>query len=312
MLLSSAVDLFIASVCAGRLNMTPETYRKKLKRFTDFAGDVQIESIRPADVEHFRQSLLTQQVKRRGSSVVVAPLSPFYVRGVLRMVKYLFKWLNDEGYLTVNPATRLKLPKLPQVQPKAINQETFDKLLQAAAQSGEMWARARDVAFLCLLRDTGGRLGGLLSAHVSDLDLKGSRLQVTEKGDKVRDVFFGETTNKVLVRWLEVKAVLPARSDALFIGRHGAALSRSGVSSMLRRLAKAAEVEGQRYNPHSFRHAFARDALRAGADLSSVSQMMGHASVAVTGNFYARWLPSELQQIHQRTSPGKTMSDPLG
>ena len=107
MLLSVAVDLFIASVCAGKANMTPDTYRKKIARLVMFLGDVQIESIQPADVERFRQSLLTQQVKRRGVRAVVAPLSPWYVRGVLRMVKYLFGWLFAEGYLTVNPAARI-------------------------------------------------------------------------------------------------------------------------------------------------------------------------------------------------------------
>ncbi len=311
MLLSAAITLFITSVCAGKSNLTPAAYRKKLKRLVEFLGDVAVESVQPADIERFRQAMLTQQVKRRGAQVVVAPLSAWYTRGVLRMVKYLFTWLYDEGYLTVNPAARLKLPKLPQAQPKAIDQATFEKLLEAAAASGEMWARARDVAFLCLLRDTGCRLGGLLSARVSDVDIEQHRMQVVEKGERVRYVFFGEATGKAVQRWLELRASLPVRCDRLFVSRYGGALSHGAVYTMLKRLAKAAGVEGQRFNPHSFRHAFARDVLRAGADLSSVSQMMGHTTITVTSDYYARWLPDELQEIHSRTSPGREIRDPV-
>lgn len=311
MLLSVAVDLFIASVCAGKTNETPVAYRKKLTRMLLFLGDVELESIQAADLERFRQSLLTQQVKRRGAAVVVAPLSTWYVRGVLRMTKYLFGWLSDEKHLTMNPAGRLKLPKLPQAMPKAIDQTTFDRLLDAAASSGEVWTRARDVALLCLLRDTGGRLGGLLSACVTELDLEHSTLQVTEKGDKTRDVYFGEATGAAVRRWLDLRTSLHVRSDALFIGRYGRALSSWGVYSILRRLAKSAGIEGSRFNPHSFCHAFARDLLRAGADLSSVSQLMGHSTITVTSDYYARWLPSELQEIHGRASPGRAIRDPL-
>jgi site-specific recombinase XerD len=311
MLLSTAVDLFIASVCAGKTNGTPVVYRKKLQRFTSFVGDLPVESIKPADIERFRQALLTQNVKRRGAVEIVAPLSVWYVRGNLRMVKYLFHWLSDEGHLVGNPAARLKLPQLPQAPPKAIDPDTFDKLLEAAANSGEIWARARDVAFLCLLRDTGGRLGGILGARVADVDLEHFTLSVTEKGGKQRDVFYCEATAAAVRRWLEVRKLLHVRSEALFIGRYGAALHAGGVYGILRRLARAAGVSGQRFNPHSFRHAFARDTLRAGADLSTVSQLMGHSTIAVTGDYYARWLPSELKQAHQKTAKGRAINDPM-
>lgn len=311
MLLSAALDSFIASVCAGKANETPAAYRKKLKRLLVFLGNVPIESIQPADVERFRVSLLTQRVKRRGSVEVVEPLSVWYVRGVLRMVKYFFRWCAGSDLLPADVAVRVKLPKAVQVQPKAIDPATFDKLLDAAAISGDAWARSRNVAFLYLLRDTGARVSGLLTARVSDLDLQQSTLQVTEKGGKMRPVFFNETTRGALRRWLEVRSSLRVGSDALFISRYGGAFKYSGARWLLCRLAKAAGVEGERFNAHSFRHAFARDSLRAGADLSEVSQMMGHSSIVVTADSYARWLPNELQDVHRRTSPGVSMRDVL-
>jgi site-specific recombinase XerD len=310
MLLSSAIDLFISSVCAGKQNETPTAYRVKLNRLLAFLGDLHIETIGAGDLERFRQALLTQSVKKRGALNVKAPLSVWYVRGVLRVVKHFFRWCADQGHLPGDIGGRLKIPKRPQVLPKAIDPAVFNKLLDAAAVGGDMWARARDVAFLCLLRDSGGRLSGLLKASIDDVDLYTCTLTVTEKG-KARVLFFHPVTRAALERWIEVRSSLPVRSVALFIGRRGDGLSRSGVYGMLRRLAERAGVEGARVNPHSFRHAFARDSLRAGADLSEVSQLMGHSTIAVTGDYYARWLPSELQEVHKLTSPGASMKDVL-
>jgi site-specific recombinase XerD len=311
MLLSSAIEAFISSVCAGKRNETPKAYKTKLTRLVAFLGDVDIKTVTAADLENFRQAMLTQEFKRRGSVMVREPLSVWYIRGVLRSVVFFFRWCADDGRIKVNPALRLKIPKAPQVLPKAISQETFDKLLDAAAASGEVWARARNVAFLCLLRDTGGRVSGLLSAMVGDVDLDGGTITVTEKG-KARAVFFNRVSRAALLRWLDIRKTLELQSDALFVGREGRVLTRKGVYSLLNRLADVAGLDGQRHNPHAFRHAFARDSLRAGADLSEVSQMMGHSTIKVTGDYYARWAPSELKEVHKRTSPGVTMRDVLG
>lgn len=310
MLLSRAVGLFLVSVCAGKTNETPRAYKTKLDKLISVLGDVPIETIRASDLEQFRQYLLTQPVKRRGNAWINEPLSVWYIRGVLRVTKQFFRWCAENEHLPGDPAYRLKLPKAPQTLPKAIDSGVFAKLLEAASSSGDTWARVRNVAFLCLLRDTGARVSGLLNAMVSDVDLASGVILVTEKG-KARPVFFCAASRSALGRWLDVRAVLPVACDNLFVGRSGCRLSRSGVYQLLDRLGDVAGVVGARFNPHSFRHAFARDVLRAGADLSEASQMMGHSGLAVTGDYYARWLPSELQAVHRRTSPGASLPDVL-
>ncbi len=71
---------------------------------------------------------------------------------------------------------------------------------------------------------------------------------------------------------------------------------------MLERTAQRAQLRG-RFNPHAFRHAFARDMLDNGADLATVSQLLGHRSIETTARFYARWSDEELHRKHQRFSP---------
>jgi len=314
MKLSAAITRFVADVCAGKTNETPETYRKKLHKLLDGLGDREVGRIRAGDLERFRASLLSQAGKRNGAARSEAPLSPWYIRGVLKTVRHLFRWLYDRRLVPRNPAAALKLPKEPPKNPKPIEPDTFDKLLQAASTLGEEWEHARNVAFLCLLRDSGGRLGGLLKAQIADLDLPAGVLVTMEKSGQLRTLLFNDPTRDALRAWLERRNLIHPRGEFLFIGgmgkSKGRGLTPSAVYNVLRRLAKMAGVEGQRYNPHSFRHAFARDSIMAGADLSEVSQLMGHSSIVVTADYYARYLPVELRKVHQRTSPGRQIKLP--
>ena len=77
---------------------------------------------------------------------------------------------------------------------------------------------------------------------------------------------------------------------------------------MMMRLKSAAGLEGRgRVNAHAFRHAWARDALQAGEDLSRVSQTLAHSTIRVTSDYYARWADGELKQAHSQFSPGATL-----
>lgn len=305
MKLSMAIQRFIANADGE----TRTAYERKLSVMLRYLGDCDIASITPQYLERFKADLLSRQQKRHGKSVVIGKLSPFYIRGVLKTVRHFFHWLYDRQLIKRNPAAQLKLPREPAKTPKAIEPATFDALLHAASITGQPWERARNVAFLCLLRDSGGRLGGLLCAEVGDLSLDAGLLITREKAGQLRTLLFNEPTRCALGMWLDHRAKI-ARDDALFVGRRGKALSRSAIYNILRKLAHAAGIEGERYNPHSFRHAFARDSIFAGADLSEVSQLMGHSSISVTADYYARYLPAELRRIHQRTSPGREIKLP--
>jgi site-specific recombinase XerD len=308
MKLSTAIQRYTQSV-EGE---TRAAYAKKLNVLLGALGDIDVRNITLADLERFKCDLLARRVK---AHMVEQPLSPWYIRGVLRTARQLFRWLYDRQLIRRNPAAQFKLPKEPPKNPKPIEADTFDKLLRAASITGDDWERARNVAFLCLMRDSGGRLGGLLKAQISDLNLEAGVLVTTEKSGQLRTLLFNGATRDALRAWLEHRNKIHPRGEFLFIGGWGKSLGKgltpSAVYNMLKRLAKVAGVEGQRFNPHSFRHAFARDSIMAGADLSEVSQLMGHSSIVVTADYYARYLPAELRKVHQRTSPGRQIKLPL-
>lgn len=309
MTLSELIEEFIGVVCAGKQNETPAAYRGKLKRLLTYWGDRPIDGMTAADVERFLIDLQTRSEHRRGSVVVDGGLSPWTIKTVMTTVKYFLRWCAEHGHIPNNPAQTITTPRPGKPDPKAVDAVTIERMIETAANYGPPWERTRNVAILYTLRDTGGRIGGLVNAEVQNLDLYNGYLVTREKGDQLRILFLNAPTVGALTKWLPCRQTLEPVDHHLFITATGTGLTRKGFYSSIRTIAKAANVEG-RYNPHAWRHAFARDSLRAGADLSQVSQMMGHSSIVVTADYYARWADHELKQTHRRVSPGRILPLP--
>jgi site-specific recombinase XerD len=176
--------------------------------------------------------------------------------------------------------------------------------LEAAKVEGQYWERVRNVALLLTLRDTGGRIGGVLNVTIDNLDLDLGIADTIEKGGRPGYLFLNEASKQAIREWLPMRWELNPADEFVFIGLHGKRLSRTGVYHILDRLSSIAGVENLRHNPHAFRHAFARDAMDSGADINQVSQMMNHSSVYITAKYYGRYTRRALKQIHAKTSPG--------
>lgn len=221
-------------------------------------------------------------------------LSPFSKFNFARAIKRLFRWSYEEALISDNPARKLRLPPLPKKTPAGITDENISRLLAAAQQTK---SRERDYALVLFLVETGARLGGVAALRVGDVDLQKRRAVVSEKGrggKKERLVFFSEQTSCAIQNWLSHRPATD--SNRLFL------LKEHGIYQVLKRLAKQANVEG-RWNPHAFRHAFARRLLAHGMSIGVVSHLMGHSSVQVTLDFYGRFSNDELQKIYDEYSP---------
>jgi len=303
MQLTAAIEaLLLSSRADGRSQETIKGYRRKLRQFLAFFGDVPIEEITVNDVRRYiahlwdRTTRWADHPKRKEQK---GGLSPYTVASHVRAIKRLFNFLEAEGIIEVNPTRRIKTPDPRQREPKAIALQDFLALL--AVTEGQSVLDRRDRAIILLLADTGIRVGGLVGLRVQDVDLERGLVTVTEKGNRTRLVPFTKPTSEALRAWLEVHP----QSPWLFISlgsRAKGALSPNGVAQMLRRRAEQAGVEG-RVNPHSFRHALAREWLMNNGDLASLSALLGHSSLEVTRQSYAIFTISELQKKHARHSP---------
>jgi site-specific recombinase XerD len=226
-----------------------------------------------------------------GRSTIDEPLSPATLRGYVRAWRAFFNWCVDENLLAISPARKLQLPKIPKQPPKAICRADIERILEIAKLSS-----ARDYAIVCLLADSACRVGGLCAITLDNLDLDRRQAIVVSKG-QTTFILFTDRTADAIRAYLRERPCVPSR--ALFIGERGLPLKPGGVHTLLDRLAEIAGVVG-RHNPHSFRHGWAREALRKGADISDVGHVLGHSQLQTTFEFYGRWENGELHDIHDR------------
>ncbi len=302
MKVDKAVDTFLQSIDG---EVSPETirwYREKLRPLRECLGGREVATITTQDLRDCRAALMART--ERWTDHPLRPTAPgrlslHTINGHIRAWRRLFRWLASEGYIEKNPAQRLKLIRTPDGDPKAASEDDIRQLLVAAKESGP-----RDYALVCFLVDTGARVSGVASLTLEHLDLERRRALVTEKSQKherVRRVYFSEITATALAQWLAIRPDVDCSHVFLNL-RKNTPLTPSGIYQVLKRLARKAGVEG-RFNPHSLRHAFARRVLQQGADLGTLSQLMGHSTVTVTVRYYARWADDELGTLHDRYSP---------
>jgi site-specific recombinase XerD len=223
--------------------------------------------------------------------------SKYTLHSFARAWKRLFKWSFMEGYLDSNPAKRLNLPRLPKPDPKAIDRNDLVHLFNAAQDHSTK--PIRDYALLRFLASTNARVGGTAGLKLHDLDIDERIAKVHEKGrggeGNVRPVFFDPETAEALQKWLEKRP--NSEDERVFM------LSTSGIYQMIQRTAEKTEVEIESpHNPHAFRHGFAKEVLRQGANLAQVSQMMGHSTSAITVDYYGQFAVNELREFHEKYS----------
>lgn len=304
--------LLLATRANGRSPETIEAYREKLTYLVEALGDVAIEGITVQDLRRYVSAQLERTVNYRADNPPPGALSPFTVAGRVRALKRLFNFLVEEELLTVNPARRIHTPKPRSQTPKGILHEDLRRLLDSTAEGGLL--DLRDRAIILFLADTGCRLGGLCGLRLGDLDFTERRATVTEKGEKTRAVYVLELTAAALRDWLAVRPAVESNALFLNLDRHRRLtqpLTGITVARMLARRAARVGVVG-RVNPHSFRHAFARDFLMSGGDLGTLSDLMGHSSVLVTKDFYGVLTAGELRQKHAQHSPVKWLLETKG
>lgn len=306
MQLSAAIDaLILATRAVGRSQRTIEGYQRQLGYLNHFLGDPEIEAITTADLRRYAAHL-HERTHRFLSHPNTAPqaggLARDSIASYLRSVKRLFAWLTAEELLQRNPAAGLLLPRPPAREPKAYDTSAFIRMV--AATLGDAPTERRDCALLLFLADTGCRVGGLSHLCVDDVNLAQCTARLVEKGNRVRTVPFSPLTADALAAWLAVRP--PTHEHWLFLNlgtrRTEERLTEDAIGEVLRRLKRRANVQG-RANPHSFRHGFAREWLRAGGDLGSLSQLLGHSDPSITLRFYSRFAPSELHEAHERYGP---------
>jgi len=264
-------ELELALKARGRSRRTVEWYASHLKRLLDFFGeDTPVEEITLDHLRRFATHLYERDYRYRNHHnrpEINGGLSIHTIYGCIRAIRFLFKFLWQEGHLSHNPAARLSLPELPDPKPRGISLEGRVKLLAVAET-------ARDRAIVLLISDTGCRAGELASLRLQDLDLENGLALVRGKRGRVRALFLTPPTVEALREYLKERGS-GGPEEEVFLGRGGKPLTVSGLEQLMRRLKAKAGLD-EPCNPHAFRHGLARDYLLDGGDMGTLSDILGH------------------------------------
>ena len=217
-------------------------------------------------------------------------------------VRSLHDHLVRVGEAAQNPAALLPSPKRGSRLPRVLGPNEISRILDRIPASSPLEVRDRalfEVAYAC-----GLRAEEIVNLDTEGLDFDSEAVRVTGKGRRTRVVPMGEPAQRALRRYLETArpALAANRTEpALFLSRRGRRLSPSDVRRRLERWVREAAVAG-RVSPHTLRHSFATHLLEGGADLRSIQELLGHASVSTT-QVYTRVEPGRLRSEYARSHP---------
>lgn len=226
------------------------------------------------DAEIFRDylfALMKREVARSTIRLHFSALRSFY------------KFLTLRHGLVKNPLLEVQLPKREKKLPVVLTLAQIEELLEAPfkishGKQAPKWQAARDAAILELFYSTGVRVSELEALDVKDYDAVGECVRVYGKGGKERMCPFGSHADKAIQRYRHEAKV---HEGPLFISKLRKRLSARSLWTVIRKYTEAAGLPIN-VSPHKLRHSFATHLLDNGADLRSVQELLGHASLSTT------------------------------
>ena len=221
-------------------------------------------------------------------------------------VRSFTAWAVRTGRLSTDPALRLRAPVPDKSLPTVLRADQAARVMDLAAvrADDDDPGHLRDRAAAELLYATGIRVGELVGLDVDDVDLDRRTLKVLGKGDKERVVPFGLPAARAVQEWLtsgRPRLAVPGSGPALLLGSRGRRWGQRQVRAVVHELVQSLE-EGVDAAPHALRHSAATHLLDGGADLRSVQEMLGHASLATT-QVYTHVSVERLRRSYEQAHP---------
>jgi integrase/recombinase XerC/integrase/recombinase XerD len=271
---------------------TRRAYGVDLGGFAEWAAG---QGREPGEVRH-------RDVRRYAAGLSSDGSAPATVARKLAAVRGLYGFLVRTGRCGQNPAELVSSPKRSEKLPQILSTDQMRALLERIPAGTPL--ELRDRSMLELAYSCGLRCEEIVNLDVDSMDFEAGQLRVLGKGSKERLLPVGEPAERALRRYLDRGrgALLAERREpALFLSKSGRRLSNSDVTRRLalwtREAALAAGV-----SPHSLRHSFATHLLEGGADLRTIQELLGHASISTT-QVYTRVDAARLRDSYAASHP---------
>ena len=291
-----AIEEFLTSLVAerGLAPNTIEAYRRDLGQYRAFlheAGATAIDQVGASMVTGFVEDLR------------LARAAPATISRKVAAVRGLHRFLVMEDHVPADPTTLLENPKRARSLPQALTVEAVTALLEAPDTTTRLGVR--DSALLEVLYGTGARVSEAIALDQIDVDLDEATVLLTGKGSKQRVVPLGGYAIAALRRYYPVRReLLSDRNDpgAVFLSVRGRRLTRQAVWQVIKKAASASGLNEAEVSPHVLRHSAATHMVEGGADLRTVQELLGHASISTT-QVYTRVSPQHLYEVYVTSHP---------
>ncbi len=270
------LDRFLVHLTSERKLSTNTTsaYRTDLEQFSEFVagrGHTSWTSLSRDDVLAF---LLYLKERRYATSTLARRTAA---------VRAFCEFLRRNGTIRTDPTAELDAPRVDRTPPKALTVVQVDELLELPLRSSGP-ENMRDKVMLELLYASGMRVSELVALNMEDVNLDAEYVRCNGR-NRERQLPISQSAVTALEEYLDIARPQLARGNrnpdnALFLNHRGKRLTRQGFWLILKRYAKA--LGTQELTPHMLRHSFAMHMLANGADLRSVQQLLGHASISTT------------------------------
>jgi integrase/recombinase XerD len=218
-------------------------------------------------------------------------------------IRGLHRFLVVEGFRESDPTILLQTPRRGEPLPKALGVDEAIALVESP-DLGTVKGR-RNSALLEFLYGTGARVSEVVGLDLTHVDLDDAIAIVTGKGSKQRIVPLGGKAVEALRRWLPDRLSLVRRDqpgDPMFVNLRGRRLSRQGIFDIVRESAARTGIDPEAVSPHVLRHSAATHMVERGADLRTVQEMLGHATISTT-QIYTRVSAAHLMEIYIEAHP---------
>lgn len=272
---------------------TQAAYQSDLKKYLSYLQSAQIDL---TAVTHHHISEYLFYRKSQGDKVATLCRQ-------LESIRMFHKFLFAENCSPNDPGIKTVSPKLLHKLPSVLSIREMDRLLASIPKTKELGIRYK--AMLELLYATGMRISELVNLNNDQLDLESGYVKVMGKGKKERLIPLGHAARTAIRQYLEARSKKFVNrnheKNVLFLSKFGGKMSRNEVWRQLKNLAKKAGINGS-ISPHMFRHSFASHLLERGADLRSVQELLGHASLSST-QIYTHIATRRLKEMHHQYHP---------
>lgn len=282
------------SIERGLSANTVSAYTRDLSRYQSWCkehGLLALDDIDMNAISDFATSLAADLSAASAARTVVS------VRG-------FHKFCVAEDWTVVNPAVDIHPVSIPRRLPKALPYESVVALIEAAENSD---LPLRDRAIMELLYGTGMRISELTNLCLDDIDRDSETVIVTGKGNKQRLIPVGTYALEAIKKYvLQERSHLVGKGAGtpnMFLNRRGKPLSRQSAWECVNQAATRANIPG--VSPHSLRHSYATHLLERGADVRTVQELLGHASVTTT-QVYTFVTVDTLREIYAASHPRAT------